>query len=96
MGSVMTSQHHVNEALKLIRDKVSQRRLDGLYPPGLEEELEREFESIMSRRDDDPHTLVGDVKNLVLDYLAVIDHLAIMMVDLEERIQRLETGDRDR
>lgn len=80
----------MDELLKIIRETVREKRVEGLYPPGLEEELEREFAEVVSRasaRGDQP---TAEIKNLVLDYLAVIDHLSMIVVELESRVSRLE------
>ena len=44
----MTSQIQMTEMLKQIRGQIEERRAAGLYPPGLEQQLEREFAEIMS------------------------------------------------
>ena len=44
----MTSQIQMTELLKQIREQIDERRSDGLYPPGLEQQLEREFAEIMT------------------------------------------------
>jgi len=44
----MMSQIQMAELLQEIRDQIVERRLAGLYPPGLEQQLEREFAEIMS------------------------------------------------
>ena len=44
----MTSQIEMKELLQQIRNRVEERRAAGLYPPGLEQQLEREFAEIMS------------------------------------------------
>ncbi len=44
----MTSQIEMAELLQQIRDQVEERRAAGLYPPGLEQQLEHEFAEIMS------------------------------------------------
>ena len=44
----MTSQIEMEQLLQQIRDRVEERRTAGLYPPGLEQQLEREFAEIMS------------------------------------------------
>ena len=64
----------------------------GHYPPGLEEELDAEFSEIVKRSANGVSTTIDEVKHLVIDYLAVVDHLAMMIVELETRIARLESG----
>lgn len=44
----MTSEIQMTELLEQIRDQIEVRRASGLYPPGLEQQLEREFAEIMS------------------------------------------------
>jgi hypothetical protein len=44
----MNSQIQMDELLGQIRNQVELRRASGLYPPGLEQQLEREFAEIMS------------------------------------------------
>ena len=86
----------LDEILQQVAERVAHKRAQGLYPPGLEEELEAEFEEVIRRQGVSSTQTVDDVKNLVVDYLAVIDHLAVMVVDLEERILRLENSVSDR
>jgi len=167
----MTSKIQIAELLQQIRSQIDVRRSAGLYPPGLEQQLEREFAQIMSStnrryfaskdlqvqlrlledafgrlsgqispRSRIPglslmHRLVGkltkrqvlgltaqvrDVESLivvvlkmlgefaesqeaadsrvvrelsqhVLDRVAVVDHLAILTTELEERVRNLES-----
>ena len=44
----MTSEIQMTELMQQIRDQIEVRRAAGLYPPGLEQQLEREFAEIMS------------------------------------------------
>jgi hypothetical protein len=44
----MTTDYDVQELLKLIKFRVEERREKGLYPVGLEQQLESEFAEIMS------------------------------------------------
>jgi hypothetical protein len=44
----MTSEIQMAELLQQIQDQIEVRRAAGLYPPGLEQQLEREFAEIMS------------------------------------------------
>ena len=167
----MTSEIQMTELLQQIRVQIEDRRAAGLYPPGLEQQLEREFAEIMSStnrryfaskdlqaqlghledafvrlsgqispRSRIPglslvHRMVGkltkrqvlgltaqirDVESLVvvvlkmlgefaesqeeadsrvvrelsqhvLDRVAVVDHLAILTTELEERVRNLES-----
>jgi hypothetical protein len=43
----MTSEIQIAELLQQIRSQVEERRAAGLYPPGLEQQLEREFAEII-------------------------------------------------
>ena len=76
--------------LETIRQRVETRRRAGEYPPGLEESLEYEFAE-MVRRHADRDMTVDELKDLVLSRLAIVDHLAMMVVELEDRIARLES-----
>ena len=44
----MTSQIQISELLQRIHSQIEERRAAGLYPPGLEQQLENEFAEIMS------------------------------------------------
>ena len=44
----MTSEIQMAELLQRIHNQIDERRAAGLYPPGLEQQLEREFAEIMS------------------------------------------------
>jgi hypothetical protein len=44
----MKSEYEISELLDRIRNQVAERRISGLYPPGIEQQLEREFAEIMS------------------------------------------------
>ncbi len=44
----MTSQIHTAALLQQIKNQIELKRAAGLYPPGLEQELEREFDEIMA------------------------------------------------
>ena len=44
----MTSEIQMTELLQRIHNQIDERRAAGLYPPGLEQQLEREFAEIMS------------------------------------------------
>ena len=44
----MTSEIQITELLQQIHSRIEERRAAGLYPPGLEQQLEREFAEIMS------------------------------------------------
>lgn len=83
----------MDELLKIIRDRVREKRAAGLYPPGLEEELEREFAEVVSRTSAGGDQPAAEIRNLVLNYLAVIDHLSMMVVELESRVSRLENDE---
>jgi aconitase B len=170
LGGLMNSEIQIEELLQQIQSQVERRRAEGLYPPGLEEQLEREFTEIMastSRRYFAARELRGQLERLeagmaglsgntavtskflggalihrivrklvgrqilgltaqmqvvnslvldtlkmvgefaesqenadkrvvqelsqhVLDRIAVVDHLAILTIELEERILKLE------
>lgn len=80
----------VKVLLEQIRVVVAEKRSSGLYPPGLEQELEYEFREILERKTEGPEYTIQALKNLVLDKLAVLDHLSMMIVELESRIVQLE------
>ena len=44
----MTSEFEISDLLDKIKNQVAERRSSGLYPPGIEQQLEREFAEIMS------------------------------------------------
>lgn len=44
----MTSQIRISELLQQIHSQIDERRAAGLYPPGLEQQLEHQFAEIMS------------------------------------------------
>lgn len=44
----MKSEYEISDLLDQIRNLVAERRISGLYPPGIEQQLEREFAEIMS------------------------------------------------
>ena len=73
----------LDEILQQVAERVAHKRAQGLYPPGLEEELEAEFEEVIRRQGVSSTQTLDDVKNLVVDYLAVIDHEEIVFVDRE-------------
>jgi len=83
-----------SEILQHVKTEVAAKRQAGLYPPGLERELELEFAAIVDRSTTSGGWRPDEVRNLVMDYLAVIDHLAMTIVELEARVSRLETGGR--
>lgn len=87
-------QSSVEELLRTIRERVEEKRRSGEYPPGLEESLEYEFAE-MVRRHSGRTTTLEELKDIVLSRLAVVDHLAMTIVELEERIARLENPGRD-
>lgn len=132
------SQPDIEEVIAAIRDRIADRRAKGDYPPGLENELEWEFQHLIestNRRvvvsqvlveqvrmleeylrvsgnvDEGTHrlkdivtiltTVAGEAENAdrrlvaelnqhVMDRIAVVDHLAILMTELERRVIRLE------
>jgi len=81
----------IDDLLGRIRAEVAEKRRAGTYPPGLEEELEIEFAEIIARPAAEAEWHPAELKNLLMNYLAVIDHLAMTIVDLESRVSRLET-----
>lgn len=84
----------IEELLQTIRDRVEEKRLSGEYPPGLEESLEYEFAEMVQRHSGRTTTL-EELKDIVLSRLAVVDHLAMTIVELEQKVARLENPDRD-
>lgn len=77
--------------LKGIQEEVAKKRRAGLYPPGLEQELEFEFAEIMNKSGGADLSTLSEIKDLVLSRLAVVDHLALLVVELEARVQSLES-----
>lgn len=76
--------------LERIRLSVEDKRALGLYPPGLEQELEYEFNEILRNQTGGHDETIQALKNMILDKLAVVDHLSMMIVELESRIVQLE------
>lgn len=81
----------LSQVLQQVQADVAEKRRAGTYPPGLEEELEIEFAEIIARAAAQSEWHPAELKNLLMNYLAVIDHLAMTIVDLESRVSRLET-----
>lgn len=84
--------HEVETLLAEISQSVAKKRRNGLYPPGLEEQLDAEFQNILSREELDLRETLLMIKNMVLDRLAVVDHLAMMIVEIEERLSVIEAS----
>ena len=82
----------IDQLLQEVRREVERKRAEGLYPPGLEQELQSEFQEIIEQQASGARTDLNRISNLVIDYLAVIDHLAMLVVELETRISQLEKG----
>ena len=64
----------IDSILSTIRDEVARRRAEGSYPPGLENELEAEFDHILSlthrgdsRRSDEVHELLVQLRQNLHD-----------------------------
>lgn len=134
------NEFETDRVIEMVRERVRQGRLNGQYPPGLEQQLEWEFQHLITaaerrlgvsqilqgqvssleeylklsdNKDEATHRLKDIVRNLVefarksedaderlvlelnrhiMDRVAVVDHLAILMVELERRLERLEEG----
>lgn len=84
--------NELNSVMDEIASRVAQKRRDGLYPPGLEEQLDAEFQNILSREELDLRETLLMIKNMVLDRLAVVDHLAMMIVEIEARLSVIEAS----
>ncbi len=82
------------KTLERIRASVEEKRAAGLYPPGLEQQLEYEFNEILMSETEGHGDAIQAIKRLVLDKLAVVDHLSLMIVELESRIIELEQSRR--
>lgn len=80
----------IEEVLNQIISRVAEQRSQGKYPPGLEQELEYEFSTIMNHATRNQELDLERLFHLLHDRLGVIDHLAIMTVELEDRIRQLE------
>lgn len=80
----------VEEILSQIASRVADQRQRGKYPPGLEQELEYEFSNLLSKLSGSSTSELASLTHLIIDRLAVIDHLAMMIVELENRIRQLE------
>ena len=81
------------ELLQQVLSTVQKKREAGVYPPGLEQELEYEFSNFLSKSSGSSTSELTALTHLIIDRLAVIDHLAMMIVELEDRIQKLEHKD---
>ena len=85
-------QPDINQILASIRKEVDQKRASGSYPPGLEQELEFEFAEIMKKAGGGDPTTITELKDLILSRIAIVDHLAMMVVELESRLYKLESN----
>jgi hypothetical protein len=83
----------LEDVLAEVAARVASKRDTGEYPPGLEQELEYEFSNLFSKSSGRSTSELTSLTHLIIDRLAVIDHLAMMIVELEERIQKLEHKD---
>jgi hypothetical protein len=86
-------EKNIDQILRNVLQIVEQKRSDGVYPPGLEQELEYEFSNFLSKSSGSSTSELTALTHLIIDRLAVIDHLAMMIVELEDRIQKLEHKD---
>lgn len=82
---------NIDNVLNIAKIVVEQKKLDGTYPPGLEQELEYEFANLLSKALGGTESELASLTHLIIDRLAVVDHLAMMIVELEHRIQELES-----
>ncbi len=83
----------LEDVLGEVAARVASKRNAGEYPPGLEQELEYEFSNLLSQSSGRSVTELTSLTHLIIDRLAVVDHLAMMIVELEDRIQKLEHKD---
>jgi hypothetical protein len=83
----------LEDVLAEVAARVASKRGTGEYPPGLEQELEYEFSNSLSKSSGSSTSELTSLTHLIIDRLAVIDHLAMMIVELEDRIQKLEHKD---
>lgn len=79
-----------SQFLRKMSEEIVRKRALGLYPPGLEQELEYEFNEILRNQTGGHDETIQALKNMILDKLAVVDHLSMMIVELESRIVQLE------
>jgi hypothetical protein len=86
-------EKNIDQIMRNVLQIVEQKRRDGVYPPGLEQELEYEFSNFLSKSSGSSTSELTALTHLIIDRLAVIDHLAMMIVELEDRIQKLEHKD---
>ncbi len=85
-------QEELAALLAEIKKSVAHKRSTGEYPPGLETQLDSEFATLLTADDDLSVTDMVNVRNLVMDKLAIIDHLAMTIVELEARLSVIETS----
>lgn len=83
----------LEEILTEITERIASKRSTGVYPPGLEQELEYEFSHLLSQSVNNGALDLSSLIHLITDRLAIVDHLAVMIVELEERIHKLENKD---
>jgi hypothetical protein len=80
----------LEEILAEITTRVAGKRSTGVYPPGLEQELEYEFSNLLSQSVNNNTVDLSSLLHLITDRLAIIDHLSMMIIELEDRIEKLE------
>lgn len=85
----MKHQELIEEVLSLVQKK----REAGIYPPGLEQELEYEFSNLLSQSVNKDTVDLSSLIHLITDRLAIVDHLAMVIIELEERIHKIENKD---
>jgi hypothetical protein len=83
----------IDQILSDVLTTVAEKRRDGIYPPGLEQELEYEFSHLLSQSVNNNDLDLSSLIHLITDRLAVVDHLSMMIIDLEQRIYKLENKD---
>lgn len=81
------------ELMEEVLSTVQKKREAGIYPPGLEQELEYEFSNLLSQSVNNNDLDLSSLIHLITDRLAVVDHLSMMIIDLEQRIYKLENKD---
>jgi O-antigen chain-terminating methyltransferase len=58
----------LEQLIETLRDRVEQRRRDGAYAPGVEEELDRHFTSIVNLRQMSPTLAVDELEHAINDF----------------------------
>lgn len=85
-------QEELRVLLAGIKQTVARKRSTGEYPPGLEQQLDYEFSALTAAEDTTSGTSMVALRNLLMDRLAIVDHLAMTIVELETRLSAIETS----